>query len=373
MNQKRRVQAWPVRQRQGFAYLCKNLFPQKIGIPESPLGDECLSDLPETKVFSWGKAHVLFGLVCLLAIVTFLLVGVEGTSLAYWRSPEGNSAPAETAGGATADDSGAPVTPTTPILVSNVDELISELKKENLWEIEDLDRLPDVLVARFPDDLGAAAVPDKKRAFIVSVLSASKVVLDEVRQERSRLVRIVEALGGNPAKQDFSKENRMAWAEFISREDVAFLQTLTQKYRTENAAELLNRVNVLPLSLIIAQGAIESSWGGSRFASQANNLFGMWTWGKKGLVPARRDPDKLHKIAMYDSIVDSVRAYVLTINRVSAYDTLRRIRRETLDSFALSEGLLRYSERKEFYVQDVKRVIEANNLKAFDGFLSEAT
>ena len=318
------------------------------------------------------KAHAFFGLTALVVLVSLGLFGSEATSLAY------RSAPVAISGSEVITELVAEL-PAEPellrnshILVSSADELIRELKQEKLWHIEKLDRLPNVLVSRFPADLSSAAVPDKKRAFIVSVLPAAMVVLDEVRQERQQLLNILDALGGDPSDLVFSKIHP-AWLDGLGENNVEFIERITAKYRTENAEELLNRVNVLPLSLIVAQGAIESSWGSSRFATQANNLFGMWTWGEKGLIPLRRDPGKTHRIALYDSIVDSVRAYVLTINRVSAYDSLRQIRQQTLDPYSLSEGLLRYSERKELYVDDVKRVIQVNNLKNYDGISFSAT
>ena len=113
---------------------------------------------------------------------------------------------------------------------------------------------------------------------------------------------------------------------------------------------------------------MESSWGASRFASEANNLFGMWTWGGKGIVPSQRDAGKTHKIAMYDSILDSVRAYILTINRGTAYTQLRQIRNTTLNPIQLAEGLTNYSERREYYVSEIKQIIEFNKLCGYDKF-----
>ena len=315
---------------------------------------------------------IKFFILASTIIVSFVLSGGEGTSLAYWVDPVPVITP-ETTPSLVLDES--PVVTELrkrQILASSADELIRELKQENLWDIERLEMLPNVLVSRFPADFAATTVLDKKKAFIVSVMPAAKVVLDEVRLERQQLSNILAELGGNPSELVFSKTHP-SWMEGLGSDNVAFVEELTKKYRTEHAAELLSRVNVLPLSLILAQGAIESSWGGSRFAIQANNLFGMWTWSQKGLIPLRRDPGKTHRIALYDSILDSVRAYVLTINRVSAYDDLRSIRQQTLDPYSLSEGLLRYSERKELYVEDVKRVIEVNNLKNYDGITFSAT
>ena len=53
--------------------------------------------------------------------------------------------------------------------------------------------------------------------------------------------------------------------------------------------KLLNRVNIIPISMAVAQGAVESGWGKSRFAKEANNYFGHWCFTKGcGLVPSAR-------------------------------------------------------------------------------------
>ena len=44
-------------------------------------------------------------------------------------------------------------------------------------------------------------------------------------------------------------------------------------------------MDVVPVSIAIAQAAKESGWGTSRFALEGNAMFGQWTWGKKGIAP----------------------------------------------------------------------------------------
>jgi Bax protein len=125
-------------------------------------------------------------------------------------------------------------------------------------------------------------------------------------------------------------------------------------------------VNIIPVSLILAQGALESSWGTSRFTREGNSLFGLWTWSKYGIIPNNRDEGKNHKIEAYDSILASLRKYTLTLNRVDAYADFRTIRTKSLDPYKLADGLQLYSERGEEYVLDIKQVISSNNLTEYD-------
>ena len=55
------------------------------------------------------------------------------------------------------------------------------------------------------------------------------------------------------------------------------------------------RMDIIPVSIALAQAANESGWGTSRFALEGNALFGQWTWSKKGISPKNKDPNQSHK------------------------------------------------------------------------------
>jgi Bax protein len=131
-------------------------------------------------------------------------------------------------------------------------------------------------------------------------------------------------------------------------------------------SELLKRIKILPISLVLSQTAIESAWGTSRFCVEANNLFGVWSFNNKGLIPKRRKRGMKHRIAVYNSLLDSVRDYMLKINTLRAYRKLRNIREYTMNSIYLTKGLIHYSERKEAYIKDLQKMINKNRLKKYD-------
>lgn len=136
---------------------------------------------------------------------------------------------------------------------------------------------------------------------------------------------------------------------------------------------LLRRVDVIPPSLALAQAANESAWGTSRFAVQANNFFGQWCFKKGcGVVPNKRDEDKVHEVADFNAPKDSVKSYMMNLNTHEAYRDLRKIRlaqrlqNVPLSGLTLSQGLLNYSERKEEYVEEINAMIRYNKLQRFD-------
>jgi len=252
-----------------------------------------------------------------------------------------------------------------PVHVASNGELIELLKYRGLWEISPETAIPAVLVAQYPDDLNLLDVNVKKQVFLHTLLPIVMVAQSEVKQERAFLLKITKKIGDR--RFDIRNLDDISTLHHrLTRTEKFFLHNLSQKYRATRLSELLVRVKPVPNSLVMAQAAIESSWGDSRFVNEGNNLFGVWTWGKYGMIPARREEGKNHKVAAYDTILDSVRSYILILNRVSAYGRFRRLRQQTMDPFVLAEGLLYYSERRDEYVSDVKKVIEVNELQQYD-------
>ena len=248
-------------------------------------------------------------------------------------------------------------------------DLIRQLEKHNLWDNPLPSSVPAIILERYPKGLNQLTTDDKKKVFLHSLLPIALMALSEVADERRQLIEILEKYQKRPVRFESEEDGKKsAWMKQLSAREKRFMLALTKKYRTTLTTGLLSRVNTVPVSLILAQGAIESSWGSSRFAHKGNNLFGIWTWGEKGMVPQKREEGKNHLVATYDSLLDSVRAYVLMLNRLNAYKQLRTIRKRSNDPVALAAGLLNYSERGGVYVSDIGRIIDYNNLRDFDSY-----
>jgi Bax protein len=253
----------------------------------------------------------------------------------------------------------------TLLSVSTGEEMIGLLKENDLWQMNDKGEVSPLLFASYPDNIETFATAIKKRVFFHGLLPVALTALDEVRNEKMALRAILAKFPRGKRQVTFS-DDYGAWGRVLTMDEIEFVLMLARKYRTNSAAEMVKRVDLVPLSMIMAQGAIESSWATSRFANEGNNLFGIWTWSGKGLVPKDRDDGKGHKVAMYDSILDSIRAYILTLNRLSAYRSFREIRKRTMNPLKLADGLLNYSERRDIYVWEVKDFIQYNNLRQYD-------
>ena len=142
---------------------------------------------------------------------------------------------------------------------------------------------------------------------------------------------------------------------------------------TQHWKELLKRVNTVPPSLALAQGANESAWGTSRFAQEGNNYFGQWCFQPScGLAPKSRTAGKTHEVANFSSPAESVKAYIDNLNRNSAYESLRYLRAQragengSYSGIELAGGLLKYSERGQEYVAEIQSMIRINQLENYD-------
>lgn len=135
----------------------------------------------------------------------------------------------------------------------------------------------------------------------------------------------------------------------------------------DNWDKLLQRVDGVALELVLAQSANESAWGQSRFAKKGSNYFGQWCYKKGcGLVPKRRDKGTKHEVAKFSSVNKSVRSYLKNINTGRVYVPLRQVREKNREAgkkpnaIAQAGGLIKYSQRREAYVKEIRAMIRYN-------------
>lgn len=199
----------------------------------------------------------------------------------------------------------------------------------------------------------------KKQAFFEYLLPEITRQNDIVMQERMFLLGIKKKLDDG---QTLTAAHRKR------------LDTMSERYKVEEAStrlemvtELIKRVDVIPAELVLAQAANESAWGTSRFAQNGYNFFGLWCFKKGcGFVPARRGEGSNHEVAKFRNLSHAVRTYLQNLNRHYAYEELRSIRaslrenQQALKAEALAQGLMRYSERGQDYVDELIEMIRFN-------------
>ena len=136
-------------------------------------------------------------------------------------------------------------------------------------------------------------------------------------------------------------------------------------YLYANEISFENRV---PKELIIAQAAIETGWGKSRFANEGNNLFGIRTWNidEPHLLPIPWTKWPGWGVKVYETRCDSVRDYLRILNEVFAFTEFRAARDSGVDDgLVLAEYLTQYASNQN-YVELVKEVIKYNIRGEYD-------
>lgn len=161
----------------------------------------------------------------------------------------------------------------------------------------------------------------------------------------------------------------------LNQQNVGYLIALRNKYGIESLFdrdEYFKRIDVIPTSLALAQAALESGWGKSRFAREANNLFGHWTYSGVGLMPQSRAIGKTHMIRIFSSLQKSVNSYMLNLNTNDAYTVFRERRllarqdNRNYTGMDAAKTMVNYSELKEEYIKMIREMIEQNNLLIYD-------
>lgn len=209
------------------------------------------------------------------------------------------------------------------------------------------------------------SVAQRKQAFIQALLPHIQEHNRRIAEQRERVQRL---------------HDRLRKGRTLSEPDRQWLIELARRYRlpppetldTEWIRRLLRRVDVIPADLALAQAAMESAWGRSRFAREGNNYFGQWCFKAGcGLVPKRRPEGASYEVQVFDSPAGSVETYMRNLNSHPAYTRMRRIRAELrrqgrpLTGAALASGLDKYSALGATYGERLRSLIEHNELEQF--------
>lgn len=214
----------------------------------------------------------------------------------------------------------------------------------------------------FDENFYKASIEEKRKIFIKTINELLDKSFEKIKAERD----FVDSFFEKNAKTGFRE---------LKKDELNKLIELKEKYRVKNLfdyKEYKKRISTVPKSMGIAQAMVESATGTSRFTKEANNLFGEWTWGEKGIIPKQRAKGKTHKIRIFDSLQESVDSYLLNLNRNHAYEEFRELRakfmqkNEKLSGLEAVKTLVNYSEIREKYVKILTTVIEKNELNALD-------
>lgn len=203
---------------------------------------------------------------------------------------------------------------------------------------------------------------DRKQAFIAVLRPVIRAENRRILRSRQRLLGLLRELraGGSIAKKD---------RQWLTQQ--AALYRVAADEPLARAEALQTRIDIIPVDLALAQAALESGWGSSRFAREGNNLFGEWCFEPGcGIVPLARPAGRTYEVKAFQGVGGSVRSYMHHLNAHPAYEPMRRIRAAARtagrrpDGYEMAGGLVRYAAIGEEYVARVRGVIDRYELGA---------
>ena len=217
-------------------------------------------------------------------------------------------------------------------------------------------KVKPIYLTKLPKDLKTLGDTKKKRELFI------KIVLPLILNENSKIT------------EDRKKLFKILGKNFNTAGERVWLKRRFKEYKIDDRdlSKLKMRMDIIPVSIALAQAANESGWGTSRFALEGNALFGQWTWSKKGISPKNKDPDQSHKILQFQVLKASVKAYKNNLNTHNAYKEFREVRAQLrqenkqIIGLDLIKYLKAYAAIGEKYVLIIEDIIEKNSLTDFD-------
>ena len=213
-----------------------------------------------------------------------------------------------------------------------------------------------IYFTQFPRDLdNLQSVQLKKETFIKIVLPLIVAENEKILDDREKLLILME--------KKFTSDTEKQWLR---------QKLLEYKVKKSDLKELLFRMDMIPVSIALAQAAKESGWGTSRFALEGNAIFGQWTWDGQGIAPLKRDGDKNHKILKFPILRASVKAYKNNLNTHKSYLKFREKRKQlreknkNITGLALTDTLRNYAQTGSEYTKILNQIITQNRLSDFE-------
>lgn len=226
------------------------------------------------------------------------------------------------------------------ITVSNPDQILpieDSLVRPVLYQnIPSLENLP---------------VEEAKKKFIEAVLPAILISKYRIREDRERIQELL-------LKSNWTKD------------DSSFYLDKKETFGAQDIAGLLKRMRTHPNSIVLAQAAVESGWGQSRFFREGNNLFGIWSYRAdepRMEASLTRGENEVH-LRQYADISESITDYFQTLGRSRHYTRFRDARSKAVKVQELLPHLKYYSERRMEYILQLQAIIAQNDLTKYDNY-----
>jgi len=233
----------------------------------------------------------------------------------------------------------------------------------DLVKVRDEKKVRPIYFTQFPKDLDEILdIQLKKETFIKIILPLVVAENQKILNDRYTLSKVLRKKSQARSKEESS------WLDSKFRE-----YKIKEKNSLESKVlELKKRMDIIPISIALAQAAKESGWGTSRFALEGNAIFGQWTWTGTGIAPLNRDEKQSHKVLRFPILRASVKAYKNNLNTHKGYKEFRekrfllRKKKKTVSGLKLISTLDKYAGTGKEYTKILVKIIEQNSLVDFE-------
>ena len=225
----------------------------------------------------------------------------------------------------------------------------------DLDKVRDEKQVKPIYFTRLPRDLDKIkTIKAKKETFLQIVLPLVVAENEKIETDRNYLLKVI---------RDNDSDEKLQWLKRKFKE---------YKVKDGDINELIEKIDIVPTSIALAQAAKESGWGTSRFALEGNAIFGQWTWDGVGIEPLDKSNDQDHKILKFPILRASVKAYITNLNTHPSYKSFREKRlmlrqnNKALSGIDLIHELANYAETGKEYTRILEQIIEQNDLQEFE-------
>jgi Bax protein len=203
----------------------------------------------------------------------------------------------------------------------------------------------------------------KEREYLASVVPKNMSVQEKKKRFFALLVPPIEHVHNELQKQYLEVKK-----DIQNHKNEQKIAQLKKRYNAKTDEELLIALKPHPMSIALAQAAMESAWGTSRFFREANNIFGVWSTSskQKRVAASQKRGKQTIWVRKFDNLDEAIRQYYFMLSASPRYRAFKKMSYEGKPATEIIKGLKHYSERGDAYVKELRSMIRYNKLTKYD-------
>ena len=211
------------------------------------------------------------------------------------------------------------------IPLKNLQELYQQVGytgiEEKNWLMIPSYKYPPIFLKNFPKEFYTLNDETERNSLFIKMLAPLCLKLNQdLLAERQTILDIEEAYDKSHSLSD----KQINILEKKSEKYDIFTRLKDNNRYDYLISELINRIDIIPPSLMITLASIETDFGSSRIVKEGNSLYKMLQWHTKaGLKPIGENEDDSYRIKTYPDLYSSLKDFALKINSSPNFAFLR--------------------------------------------------